>query len=80
VNLVLTLLLEKSLNVVPTVSLGNDMDSTELGRAENEMTSLIGKVTTEDNPNWATGEYNWSDTEKSSSVPWNKGNMGSCIS
>ncbi|PNY09815.1 cysteine-rich receptor-like protein kinase [Trifolium pratense] len=42
----------------------NVKDSTELGRAENEMTSLIDKVTTEDNPNWATGEYNWSNTEK----------------
>ena len=39
-------------------------DSTELAKSENNMTSLIRKVTTEGNPNWAMGEFNWSDTEK----------------
>ncbi|XP_027192295.1 cysteine-rich receptor-like protein kinase 10 isoform X3 [Cicer arietinum] len=39
-------------------------DSTELGKAENNIRSLIGKVTTKANPNWAMGEFNWSDTEK----------------
>ncbi|MCI01352.1 cysteine-rich receptor-like protein kinase, partial [Trifolium medium] len=28
------------------------------------MICLIGKLTTKDNSNWATGEYNWTDTEK----------------
>ncbi|AET02524.2 salt stress response/antifungal domain protein [Medicago truncatula] len=39
-------------------------DSTELAKSENNMMSLIRKVTTEGNPNWAMGEFNWSDTEK----------------
>ncbi|CAK8561160.1 unnamed protein product [Lathyrus sativus] len=40
-------------------------DSTELGKAENYMRNLIGKVTSkEDNANWAFGEFDWSDNEK----------------
>ncbi|AET02525.2 cysteine-rich receptor-like kinase [Medicago truncatula] len=42
----------------------NVKDSTELGKAENNMMSLIRKVTTESSPVWATGEFIWSDTEK----------------
>jgi hypothetical protein len=42
----------------------NVKDSTELGKAENSMTSLIRKATTEASLNWATDEFNWSDTDK----------------
>lgn len=42
----------------------NVKDSTELGKAENNMMSLIRKVTTESSTVWATGEFIWSDTEK----------------
>ncbi|KAI5421026.1 hypothetical protein KIW84_044750 [Lathyrus oleraceus] len=40
-------------------------DSTELGKTENDMRSLIGKVTSEEaNVNWAKGEFDLSDNEK----------------
>lgn len=38
-------------------------DSTELGKAEDLMRSLMRKMT-EENRSWATSEFNWSDTEK----------------
>jgi len=42
----------------------NVKDSTELGKAENNMMSLIREVSTEASPVWATGEFIWSGTEK----------------
>ncbi|KAJ1376860.1 Protein kinase domain [Sesbania bispinosa] len=39
-------------------------DSTEVGKAESNMESLIRKATIEANQSWAMGEFNWSDNEK----------------
>jgi hypothetical protein len=39
-------------------------DSTELAKVETSITSLIEKMSTAATHNWATGEFNWSDTEK----------------
>ncbi|WJX87351.1 hypothetical protein P8452_69555 [Trifolium repens] len=39
-------------------------DSTDLAKVETSITSLIEKMSTAATHNWATGEFNWSDTEK----------------
>jgi hypothetical protein len=42
----------------------NVKDSTELGKAENYIRNLIGRVTTEADVQWTMGEFNMRDTEK----------------
>jgi hypothetical protein len=39
-------------------------DSTELAKVQTSMTSLIEKMKVAATHNWASGEFNWSDTEK----------------